>query len=59
MLAGPLLCCVAYGLPPYRAETCARWKKTPFYRVIYEVGSGVMGLIVLGALIWLIVVNLS
>ncbi len=44
---------------PYRAETCARWKKTPLHLVIYEVGGGFMGLIVLGAIIWLIVVNLS
>ena len=44
---------------PYRAETRTRWKKTPLHLVIYEVGGGVMGLIVLAAIIWLLVVNLN
>ena len=43
----------------YRAETLARWKKTQTHLVIYEIGGGIMGFIVLGALIWLIVVNLG
>ena len=42
----------------YRAETRARWKKTPAHLVVYEVGGGIMGLIILGALLWLIWVKL-
>lgn len=43
----------------YRDETQARWKKTPLHLVIYEVGGGFMGLIVLAALLWLIFVHLT
>jgi len=43
----------------YRAETQARWKKTPTHLVIYEIGGGIMGLILLGALLWLILAHLG
>jgi hypothetical protein len=43
----------------FRTETFTRWKKTPTHLVIYEIGGGFMGLIVLVALVWLIVVNLG
>jgi hypothetical protein len=52
-----LLSCAFSG--KHRAETRARWKKTPTHLVIYEVGGGIMGLIILGALIFLIVVHLT
>jgi hypothetical protein len=45
--------------PLYRAETRARWKKTPLHLVIYEVGGAIMGLIILGVLIGLIIMNLG
>jgi hypothetical protein len=35
------------------------WKKTPTHLVIYEVGGGLMGLIILGAVIWLIAVHFT
>ena len=43
----------------YRAETRARWKKTSLHLVIYEVGGGIVGLIVLGALTWLLIARLT
>lgn len=43
----------------YRSETRERWKKTPTHLVIYELGGALMGLIILGALIWLIVVHMD
>ncbi len=43
----------------YRARTRARWKMTPTHLIIYEIGGGAMGLILLGALLWLIWVKLG
>jgi hypothetical protein len=43
--------------PSYRAETRARWKKTPTHRIVYEVGGGILGLVIMGATIAVIVVN--
>jgi hypothetical protein len=45
--------------PSYRAQTRERWKKTPNHLVIYEVGGSLMGLIILGAVVWLIVVHFT
>jgi hypothetical protein len=52
-----LLRCACSG--KYRTETLTRWKKTPTHLVICEVGGGIMGLIILGALIFLLVVHLT
>ena len=43
----------------YRVETRERWKKTPTHLVIYEIGGGFMGLILLGVLLWLIIVHMG
>jgi hypothetical protein len=43
----------------YRVQTRDRWKKTPTHLIIYELGGALMGLIILGALIWLIVVHIT
>jgi hypothetical protein len=43
--------------PSYRAETRERWKNTATHLVVYEIGGGLMGLIILGAIIWLIAVH--
>jgi hypothetical protein len=43
-----LRCCVSGS---YRARTRERWKKTPQHRVIYEIGTGIIGLIAIGAVI--------
>jgi hypothetical protein len=42
----------------YRAKTNERWKKTPRHRVVYEVGAGIIGLIVLTVAIYF-VLNLN
>ena len=41
--------------PSYRSQTRDRWKKAPTHLVIYEIGGGFMGLILLGVLLWLVV----
>ena len=33
--------------PSFRRQTHARWKQTPTHHVIYEIGGGVIGLIIL------------
>jgi len=43
----------------YRVQTRERWKKTATHLVIYEIGGGLMGLIIFGALIWLLVVHIT
>jgi hypothetical protein len=43
----------------YRIQTRERWKKTATHLIIYEIGGALMGLIVLGALIWLIMVHIN
>jgi hypothetical protein len=43
--------------PSYRSETTARWRKTPTHRVMYEVGGGILGLIILGVIVYLVVAN--
>jgi hypothetical protein len=40
----------------YRAEAHARWKQTP-QRGVYEVGGGILGLVIVGAIIAVIVVS--
>jgi hypothetical protein len=53
----------AFGLLRYlassshRKRTHDRWKVTPTHSIIYEVGGGIMGLIVLAALMFLILAN--
>jgi hypothetical protein len=44
--------------PAHWAATRERWRKTPTHLIIYEVGGAFMGLILLGALIFLLLVNL-
>jgi hypothetical protein len=49
-----LRCCFSSS---YRARVRERWKKTPQHRVIFEIGTGVIGLIVIGAIIAVIIVS--
>lgn len=49
-----LRCCFSSS---YRTRVCERWKKTPQHRVIFEIGTGVVGLIVVGARIAVIIVS--
>ena len=50
----------AFGLiwyclsPSYRARCHARWRRTPKSRLILEIGCGLAGLLLLGALLFLI-----
>jgi hypothetical protein len=45
--------------PSYRSLTGDRWKKTPTHLVIYEIGGGFMGLILLGVLLWLVLARIG
>ena len=47
-------CCFSSS---YRAKTQARWKKTATHRLIYEIGTGVIGLVAMGAIIAVIIVS--
>ena len=47
-------CCFSRS---YRAMTLARWKKTPTHRLIYEIGTGVIGLAGMVAIIVVIVIS--
>jgi hypothetical protein len=38
----------------YRTECHARWQKTPKYRIVIEIGCGVIGLLLIGFLLMLI-----
>lgn len=38
----------------YRARAHARWKETPSHKIIYEVGTGLLGLVVMVAIVVLI-----
>lgn len=49
-----LRCCFS---STYRAETCARWKQAPAHRVIFEVGTGIIGLIFVGAVVAVIILT--
>jgi len=40
--------------PSYRTECHARWQKTPKYRVVVEIGCGVIGLLLIGFLLLMI-----
>ena len=38
----------------YRSKTTARWKQTPTHLVVYEIGGGLLGLlIIIGATWWI------
>jgi hypothetical protein len=39
----------------YRAEIRARWKTTPQHRIIWEVGTGVLGVAVIAVIIAVII----
>ena len=43
--------------PRYRAKTRERWKNTPSHRLIYEIGGGILGLAVLGAIVLVVIVS--
>ena len=45
--------------PTYRRNTNARWKATQTHKVIYEVGTGVLGLVIIAVLLILGLRNLS
>jgi hypothetical protein len=47
-------CCFSSS---YRAKMKARWKQMPQHRVIMEVGTGIIGLMFVGALIALIIIS--
>jgi hypothetical protein len=53
---GLLRCCFSSS---YRARTRERWKKTPQHRIIYEVGTGIIGLVAIGAIIAVIIASSS
>jgi len=42
---------------PYRAKCRERWKQTPTHRVVYEIGGGIIGLGILGAIAAVIAVR--
>ena len=41
----------------HREATFQRWKRSQPYKVIFEIGSGVIGLVVIGVLIWMVYSN--
>jgi hypothetical protein len=47
-----LFCCFSAS---HRAKTFARWKGIPTHRVIFEVGTGIVGLLVIVEIVYLIV----
>jgi hypothetical protein len=49
-----LRCCFSNS---YRAKTQARWKKIPTHRVIFEVGTGIIGLMALVAIVAVIIIS--
>jgi|GEM_PF-5491921 len=48
-----LLICLL--IPSKRRMTLDRWKRTKTHKLIYEIGGGLIGLIVLCAFIWVII----
>jgi hypothetical protein len=44
--------------PAYRRSTNERWRKTRRYKLIYEIGTGIIGLIIIGALLALVIQRL-
>jgi hypothetical protein len=42
-------------IPSKRQITLERWKRTKTHRLIYEIGGGVIGIIVLFAFVWVII----
>jgi hypothetical protein len=51
-----LVCCISGS---YRAKTMVRWKSTPAYRIVLEVGGGLVGLLVLAEICYLIFTTLT
>ena len=49
-----LVCCFS---PSYRAKTVARWKKSPPHRIVLEIGGGLVGLLILGAIVLIIAMS--
>jgi hypothetical protein len=45
--------------PSYRRKTNARWKRTRPHRLVFEIGTGILGLLIFCALIGLVLRNLS
>lgn len=43
--------------PSHRAKCHERWKQTPRHRVIYEIGGGILGLVILGAIVAVIIAS--
>jgi hypothetical protein len=43
--------------PSYRIKTNERWKRTPTHKVVFEVGAGLIGLLILGGVIYYILTN--
>jgi hypothetical protein len=51
-----LVCCISGS---YRAKTVVRWKNAPAYRIVLEVGGGLVGLLVLAEICYLILTALT
>jgi hypothetical protein len=49
-----LRCCFSKS---YRESTRMRWQQTPTHRVIYEVGTAIVGLVFLGAGVWVLIIS--
>lgn len=45
--------------PSYRRRTNARWKVTRPYKLVFEIGTGILGLVIFAALVVLVIRNLS
>ena len=45
--------------PPYRRKTNVRWKKTRPHRLVFEIGTGILGLVIFCVLTVLVFRNLS
>jgi hypothetical protein len=44
--------------PSYRQKTNARWRRTKPHRLVFEIGTGIVGLVVASTLIALLIRNL-
>ncbi len=49
-----LRCCFSKN---YRQTTRVRCQQTPTHRVIYEVGTAIVGLVFLGAGVWVLIIS--
>ena len=54
-----MLILLALISPKHRKATFLRWGRTRPYKVILEIGSGIIGLAFLGVLIWMLFSNFT